>query len=68
MQMNLPINKKTEKFVKSFVDQHGGVEEFKKEIQRQAPMAPPPPPRQPNYGDCKLQKVIIIKILIVVYV
>jgi hypothetical protein len=52
--LNLPFNNKTKKFVKEFINEHGGVEEFNKEIhkQKQAPQ-PPTPPRLPPSLDCK---------------
>ena len=52
----LPVNKKTTEFVTQFINDHGGVEEFKKEIQNKSQkhaQAPQPPPRLPQSYDCE---------------
>lgn len=42
LDMNILVDKRTKHFVESFIDQHGGISEFKKEVskKRQAPKLP----------------------------
>ena len=47
INMNGPMNKKTQEFVTAYIKDHGGIERFDEELKKQKAPAPPPVPSSP---------------------